>query len=93
MSIMVDGEQFCWGGHSIKIWDIGKTYMYVYIPMYMRVCVCVCVCVYVYTGMFPILDCTREVVERCGTSINRAMFVMLNVWFVNPRPCRGGESV
>jgi len=26
----------------------------------MRVCVRVCVCVYVYTGMFPILDCTRD---------------------------------
>jgi len=76
----------------IKIWDVGKTYIYVHIPMYMRVRVRVCVCVYVYTGMFPILDCTREVVESCGTSINHAMFVMLDVWVVSPRPCRGGES-
>ena len=60
--------------------------------MYMRVCVRVCVCVYVYTGMFAILDCTREVVESCGTSINRAMFVMLNVGVVSSSPCRGGES-
>jgi len=58
----------------------------------MRVCVRVCVCVYVYTGMFPILDCTRQVVESCGASINCAMFVTLNVWVVSPRLCRGGES-
>jgi len=89
---MVDGEQFFWGGRSIEILDIGKTYIYVYIPMYMRVCVFVCACLYVYTGVFSILDCTREVVENCGTSINQAMFVMLNVSAINPRNCRGGES-
>ena len=60
--------------------------------MYMRVCVCVCACVYVYTGVFPILDCTREVVGNCGTCINQAMSVMLNVSAINPSNCRGGES-
>jgi len=60
--------------------------------MNMRVCVCVCACVYAYTGVFPILDCTREVVENCDTSINQAMFVMLNVSAINPGNCRGGES-
>ena len=56
-----------------------------------RVCVCVCVCVYVYTGMFAILDCTRKVVESCGTSIRRAMFVTRNVWVVSSEACRGGS--
>jgi len=60
-------------------------YMYLY-QQHARVCACVCVCVYVYTGMFPILDCTRKVVESCGTSINRAMFVMRNVWAVSSGP-------
>jgi len=46
----------------------------------------------VYTGMFPILDCTGKMVESCGTSISRTMFVMRTVWVVGSDACTGGES-
>ena len=49
-------------------------------------------CVCVYPGMFPILDCTGKVVESCGTSISRTVFVVYTVWVVGSEACRGGES-
>ena len=57
-----------------------------------RARVCVCVCEYVYTGMFPILDCTGQVVESCGTYVSRTMFVVRKVWPVSSEAWRGAES-
>ena len=79
-------------GHSIKLLRVGKSCIHVFVPttcVCERVCVWVCVCV--YTGMFPILDCTRKVVESRGISIDRAMFVVLQDWAVSSRPRSSGD--
>ena len=81
-------------GHDAQLKSgMSARHVYMYLrQQHARARVCVCVCVYVYTGMFPILDCTGQVVESCGTSISRAMFVVRNVWVVSSEACRGGKS-
>ena len=43
-------------------------------------------------GMFPFLDCKREVVESCGACSSRDVLVLLSVWAVSSRISKCGES-